>query len=207
MIAHSRDSCQTHEVGFNYLISSWSVFKTACWGANNHEISWVLSIDDGYMGSWPPWGAFYRHLIIGLGTHQNYGNIHVYIIYTYIWIQKLGIMGYIYIYTHIYIYNNDNTKTYDWKIYDWKMMVDDVGWWFCWRFIIMQELGIWILDNQGLQLTAKRWSHGQIPGFEDAEIVWFLASSNPYFGWAKWSQTSWRTPNFSRSTSKFYLIF
>lgn len=105
----------------------------------------------------------------------------------------------------IYIYN-DNTKTYDWKIYDWKMMVDDVGWWFCWRFIIMQELGIWILDNQGLQLTAKRWSHGQLPGFEDAEIVWFLASSNPYFGWAKWSQTSWRTPNFSWSTSKFYLI-
>ena len=196
MIAHSRDSRQTHEVGFNYLISSWSVFKTACWGANNHEISWVLSIDDGHMGSWPPWGAFYRHLIIGLGTHQNYGDIHVYSI---LCIQNMGIMGYIY----IIIYNNDNNN----EIYDWKMMVDDVGWWFCWRFIIMQELGIWILDNQGLQLTAKRWSHGQIPGFEDAEIVWFLASSNLYFGWAKWSQTSWRTPNFSWSTSKFYWIF
>jgi hypothetical protein len=79
MIAHRRDSCQTHEVGFNYLISSWSVFKTACWGANNHEISWVLSIDDGHMGSWPLWGAFYRQLIIGRGTHQNYWDIHVYI--------------------------------------------------------------------------------------------------------------------------------
>ena len=93
MIAHSRDSRQTHEVGFNYLISSWSVFKTACWGANNHEISWVLSIDDGHMGSWPPWGAFYRHLIIGLGTHQNYGDIHVYIIYICIMYTEYGDNG------------------------------------------------------------------------------------------------------------------